>query len=115
MDNENSTLTYMLAHESTREAILIDCVFEQHLRDLAEPEWVHSNLDSLTLIDVREREEVCREPDGTGSGRLDEVHDQICEHIPSTFLQKVAAALDAGVGLALCAGNALPERGISSP
>lgn len=35
IDQESSTLTYLLADETTREAILIDCVFEQHLRDLA--------------------------------------------------------------------------------
>jgi sulfur dioxygenase len=35
IDAETSTLTYLLADEETREALLIDCVFEQHLRDLA--------------------------------------------------------------------------------
>ncbi len=35
IDSESSTLTYLLADESTRDAVLIDCVFEQHLRDLA--------------------------------------------------------------------------------
>lgn len=35
IDGETSTLTYLLADESTLEAVLIDCVFEQHLRDLA--------------------------------------------------------------------------------
>lgn len=35
IDGESSTLTYLLADASSREAILIDCVFEQHLRDLA--------------------------------------------------------------------------------
>ncbi len=35
IDGESSTFTYLLADEATREAILIDCVFEQHLRDLA--------------------------------------------------------------------------------
>ena len=34
-DAETSTLTYLLADEETRKALLIDCVFEQHLRDLA--------------------------------------------------------------------------------
>jgi len=34
-DTRTSTFTYLLADESTREAVLIDCVFEQHLRDLA--------------------------------------------------------------------------------
>lgn len=34
-DNESSTYTYLLADPSTSEAILIDTVFEQHLRDLA--------------------------------------------------------------------------------
>ena len=34
-DAETSTLTYLLADEDTGEALLIDCVFEQHLRDLA--------------------------------------------------------------------------------
>ena len=34
-DAETSTLSYLLADEETREAVLIDCVFEQHLRDLA--------------------------------------------------------------------------------
>ena len=35
LDPETSTLTYLLADEESREAVLIDCVFEQHLRDLA--------------------------------------------------------------------------------
>lgn len=35
IDGESSTLTYLLADEVTRDALLIDCVFEQHLRDLA--------------------------------------------------------------------------------
>lgn len=35
IDSDSSTFTYLLADESTREAVLIDCVFEQHLRDLA--------------------------------------------------------------------------------
>lgn len=35
LDAETSTLTYLLADAATREALLIDCVFEQHLRDLA--------------------------------------------------------------------------------
>lgn len=35
IDSETSTFTYLLADEVTREAVLIDCVFEQHLRDLA--------------------------------------------------------------------------------
>jgi sulfur dioxygenase len=34
-DAETSTLTYLLADPATRQAILIDCVFEHHLRDLA--------------------------------------------------------------------------------
>lgn len=34
-DSESSTLSYLLADERSREAVLIDCVFEQHLRDLA--------------------------------------------------------------------------------
>ena len=34
-DNESSTYTYLLADPATGEAILIDSVFEQHLRDLA--------------------------------------------------------------------------------
>ena len=34
-DGESSTLSYLLADERTREAVLIDSVFEQHLRDLA--------------------------------------------------------------------------------
>jgi sulfur dioxygenase len=35
IDQQTSTFTYLLADERTREALLIDCVFEQHLRDLA--------------------------------------------------------------------------------
>lgn len=35
IDNETSTFTYLLADEATREAVLIDCVYEQHFRDLA--------------------------------------------------------------------------------
>jgi sulfur dioxygenase len=35
IDGETSTLTYLLADEASREAVLIDCVFERHLRDLA--------------------------------------------------------------------------------
>lgn len=35
IDAESSTLTYLLADDATREAVLIDSVFEQHLRDLA--------------------------------------------------------------------------------
>ena len=35
IDGETSTLSYLLADEASREAVLIDCVFEQHLRDLA--------------------------------------------------------------------------------
>jgi len=34
-DAESSTFSYLLADPETREALLIDCVFEQHLRDLA--------------------------------------------------------------------------------
>lgn len=34
-DSESSTFSYLLADPQTREALLIDCVFEQHLRDLA--------------------------------------------------------------------------------
>jgi sulfur dioxygenase len=34
-DSETSTYTYLLADEASRQAVLIDCVFEQHLRDLA--------------------------------------------------------------------------------
>ena len=34
-DSETSTFTYLLADADSREALLIDCVFEQHLRDLA--------------------------------------------------------------------------------
>src|SRR6187549_3098161 len=35
IDNETSTFSYLLADEDTREAVLIDCVYEQHFRDLA--------------------------------------------------------------------------------
>jgi sulfur dioxygenase len=35
IDTETSTLTYLVADEESRTAVLIDCVFEQHLRDLA--------------------------------------------------------------------------------
>ena len=35
LDSETSTLTYLLGDEETRAAVLIDSVFEQHLRDLA--------------------------------------------------------------------------------
>lgn len=35
VDAPSSTLTYLLADPGTRKALLIDCVFEQHLRDLA--------------------------------------------------------------------------------
>lgn len=34
-DLSSSTYTYLLADPQSREAVLIDCVFEQHLRDLA--------------------------------------------------------------------------------
>jgi sulfur dioxygenase len=34
-DLATSTFTYLLADESSKQAVLIDCVFEQHLRDLA--------------------------------------------------------------------------------
>jgi glyoxylase-like metal-dependent hydrolase (beta-lactamase superfamily II)/rhodanese-related sulfurtransferase len=34
-DQVSSTYTYLLADESAREAVLIDCVFEQHARDAA--------------------------------------------------------------------------------
>ncbi len=34
-DEVSSTFTYLLADEATREALLIDCVFEQHARDAA--------------------------------------------------------------------------------
>jgi sulfur dioxygenase len=34
-DSATSTFTYLLADEETREAVLIDTVYEQHLRDLA--------------------------------------------------------------------------------
>ena len=34
-DQGSSTYTYLLADERTREAVLIDCVFEQHARDAA--------------------------------------------------------------------------------
>jgi len=34
-DQISSTYTYLLADEDTREAVLIDCVFEQHARDAA--------------------------------------------------------------------------------
>lgn len=35
LDTDTSTFTYLLADEATREAVLIDCVYEQHFRDLA--------------------------------------------------------------------------------
>ncbi len=35
IDSETSTFTYLLGDRATGEAVLIDCVFEQHLRDLA--------------------------------------------------------------------------------
>jgi len=34
-DQTSSTYTYLLADERTRDAVLIDCVFEQHARDAA--------------------------------------------------------------------------------
>src|SRR6478736_5777631 len=34
-DQVSSTYTYLLADEQTKEAVLIDCVFEQHTRDAA--------------------------------------------------------------------------------
>jgi sulfur dioxygenase len=34
-DEASSTFTYLLADEATRQAVLIDCVFEQHARDAA--------------------------------------------------------------------------------
>src|SRR6188768_1862541 len=34
-DTVSSTYSYLLADESTREAVLLDCVFEQHARDAA--------------------------------------------------------------------------------
>ena len=34
-DRVSSTYSYLLADEATREAVLIDCVFEQHVRDAA--------------------------------------------------------------------------------
>src|SRR3954466_16366142 len=34
-DQVSSTYSYLLADENTREAVLIDCVFEQHARDAA--------------------------------------------------------------------------------
>ena len=34
-DQSSSTYSYLLADERTREAVLIDSVFEQHTRDLA--------------------------------------------------------------------------------
>lgn len=34
-DSVSSTYTYLLADETTRKAVLIDCVFEQHTRDTA--------------------------------------------------------------------------------
>jgi sulfur dioxygenase len=34
-DQVSSTYTYLLADEGTREALLVDCVFEQHARDAA--------------------------------------------------------------------------------
>jgi sulfur dioxygenase len=34
-DAETSTFTYLLGCEATRQAVLLDCVFEQHLRDVA--------------------------------------------------------------------------------
>lgn len=34
-DQVSSTYTYLLADDATREAVLIDCVFERHARDLA--------------------------------------------------------------------------------
>jgi glyoxylase-like metal-dependent hydrolase (beta-lactamase superfamily II)/rhodanese-related sulfurtransferase len=34
-DQVSSTYTYLLADEATREAVIIDCVFEQHARDAA--------------------------------------------------------------------------------
>lgn len=34
-DSETSTFSYLLGDETTRQAVLIDSVFEQHLRDLA--------------------------------------------------------------------------------
>ncbi|MFO0744970.1 MAG: MBL fold metallo-hydrolase [Myxococcota bacterium] len=34
-DQASSTFSYLIADDATREAVLIDCVFEQHLRDAA--------------------------------------------------------------------------------
>ncbi len=34
-DQGSSTYTYLLGDKATREAVLIDCVFEQHMRDVA--------------------------------------------------------------------------------
>src|SRR4029079_13759850 len=34
-DQVSSTYTYLLGDEGTRQAVLIDCVFEQHARDAA--------------------------------------------------------------------------------
>lgn len=34
-DPASSTYTYLLADERTRDAVLVDCVFEQHARDAA--------------------------------------------------------------------------------
>lgn len=34
-DQTSSTYTYLLADERTREAVIVDCVFEQHARDVA--------------------------------------------------------------------------------
>ena len=50
IDSESWTYTYLLADDQTRQAVLIDTVFEHHLRDLA---FVRElNLDFLYTLDT---------------------------------------------------------------
>jgi glyoxylase-like metal-dependent hydrolase (beta-lactamase superfamily II) len=62
-DQVSSTYTYLLADEQAREAVLIDCVFEQHARDAALIRELELNL--IGTLDTH-----CRADHVTGAWRM---------------------------------------------
>lgn len=83
-DSETSTFTYLLADADSREALLIDCVFEQHLRDLALIREL--GLDLLLTLETH-------------------VH---ADHVTGAWLMK--RALGSEIGLAAAAGAECADR-----
>jgi glyoxylase-like metal-dependent hydrolase (beta-lactamase superfamily II)/rhodanese-related sulfurtransferase len=83
-DQVSSTYTYLLADERTREAVLIDCVFEQHARDAA-------LLRELGLTLVCTLDTHCH-----------------ADHVTGAWLMKTAAGSRIGLSAAYGAANVDP-------